>query len=197
MVHVAIVRVQQLRCSHEPKSGPKINLMLNSKAGVQSAFERLYRLHGKDVLAYIGSRAKPPLDAYDIAQNVWDKVWRARESFKGGKFRAWVFEIARNAITDQARKLKNEVSLGEMDPAKDESQSPLDRLEADEETRALHDCLEVIGQDFAEVLRLKLVEELKEREIAGTLGIPMSTVGTRALRGRKQLRECIERRMQR
>src|SRR5262245_9530523 len=70
----------------------------------EAAFYALYDRHAKRLLAFLGGRvSESALD--DVSQNVWAKVWQALPTgFRGGNFRAWVHQIARNAVVDQRRK---------------------------------------------------------------------------------------------
>ena len=74
----------------------------------ESAFRTLYDRHAKRLLAFLGGRVSlAVLD--DVHQDVWTKVWQSVPTgFRGGNFRAWVHQIARNVIIDHQRKRRTE-----------------------------------------------------------------------------------------
>ena len=55
--------------------------------------------------------------------------------------------------------------------------------------------METVGGDFVEVLRRRL-NGVSNQEIAEQMGISVNTVYTRADRGKKALKDCIERKLQ-
>ena len=74
----------------------------------EAAFRTLYDRHARRLLAFLGGRVgMDVLD--DVSQDVWAKVWRTLPTgFRGGNFRAWVHQIARNVVIDQRRKRRSE-----------------------------------------------------------------------------------------
>jgi DNA-directed RNA polymerase specialized sigma24 family protein len=69
----------------------------------QAAFEHLYRRHAPLLLAFIAARV-PAADRDDMHQEVWRRVWQKLPNhFDGRNTRAWLYEIARNALIDHNR----------------------------------------------------------------------------------------------
>src|SRR5262245_61819021 len=70
----------------------------------EDAFRTLYDRHAKRLIAFLAARVSmAALD--DVHQDVWTKVWRAVATrFRGGNFRAWLHQIARNVVIDHLRK---------------------------------------------------------------------------------------------
>jgi RNA polymerase sigma factor (sigma-70 family) len=74
----------------------------------ETAFHTLYDRHAKRLLAFLGGRVNMAM-LDDVNQDVWAKVWRSLPTgFRGGNFRAWVHQIARNVVIDQLRKRRSE-----------------------------------------------------------------------------------------
>jgi RNA polymerase sigma factor (sigma-70 family) len=74
----------------------------------EDAFRVLYDRHAKRLLAFLGGRVSMDM-LDDVSQDVWAKVWQALPTgFRGGNFRAWVHQIARNVVIDQRRRRKSE-----------------------------------------------------------------------------------------
>src|SRR6188768_666708 len=74
---------------------------LRQRRLAETAFHALYDRHAKRLLAFLGGRVNmAALD--DVNQDVWAKVWRSLPTgFRGGNFRAWIHQIARNVVIDQ------------------------------------------------------------------------------------------------
>ena len=89
------------------------------------AFIELYNRHYTLLRAFIAARAGRS-DADDIAQEVWQRVWQHLPTrFRGGNFRAWVHEIARNYLIDCSRRQKTRPQLtSEFSHETDHSRTP-------------------------------------------------------------------------
>lgn len=76
----------------------------HARRRAEDAFRLLYDRHAKRLLAFLSGRVNgAALD--DVHQDVWAKVWQAvPTNYKGGNFRAWVHQIARNVVIDHQRK---------------------------------------------------------------------------------------------
>jgi RNA polymerase sigma-70 factor (ECF subfamily) len=146
-------------------------------------------------------------DAEDLVQETFLKALRGFASFEpGSNFKAWIFRILRNTyLTSRAGlafnrtvALEDELSeAGESGPAQypeaaiDRHTPELNLLQiADRD--ALHAALETLPPPLLEVILLCDVEEMKYREIAATLEIPIGTVMSRIARARAALRVAIE-----
>lgn len=163
-------------------------------AGERAAFRVLHaRFDGRLVL-FLRSRCRPPLDADEIAQTVWLRVWerRAQWDSQKGKFINWLLQIASNERDTELRVLQRRPTrqIGE-----DCDQVAPCESEPDPGLQALRDCLKELGGPFVEVLKLRLLEELSDADLAGRLKITVTTVYTRASRGRAEVRQCVERKL--
>jgi RNA polymerase sigma-70 factor (ECF subfamily) len=104
-------------------------------------------------------------------------------------FRAWMYQIARNARIDLLRKRWPETSLEpEMSPAV----APVDTAQQSQEARLLHNALMQISDDKREVLVLSRFQDLKYEEIAQLLGCEVGTVKTRVHRALQDLRQVFQ-----
>lgn len=130
--------------------------------------------------------------AEDAVQEMFLRAWRYFDTFDPSRdFKVWLFAILRNVIFEAARKRKRELasaSLDEIGPdnvaAGGGEAEPAARLVAGE-------ILEAIGklsEEYRMVVLMAVVEELKYREIAEALDIPIGTVMSRLYRGRQLLR---------
>ncbi len=74
--------------------------------GEREAWESLFELYNEALCQFIGFlKFVDREDVDDIANQTWEKAWRARNSIGGvSKLRAWIFRIARNTAVDSFRK---------------------------------------------------------------------------------------------
>jgi len=141
-----------------------------------------------------------PADAEDLVQETFLKALRGFASFEPGtNFKAWIFRILRNSwLTSRTglaatRTVALEDQLEDLYPeAAIDRQTPELNLLALSDRAALHAALENLAPPLLEVVLLCDVEEMKYREIAAVLDIPIGTVMSRIARARTALRTVLE-----
>ena len=145
-------------------------------------------------------------DAEDLVQETFLKALRGFASFEpGSNFKAWIFRILRNTyLTSRAGlaarrtvALEDELSeSGEGGPKYPEAaidrQSPETHLLQMADNAALQAAMETLPPPLLEVILLCDVEDMKYREIAAVLEIPIGTVMSRIARARAALRTTLE-----
>ena len=113
-------------------------------------------------------------------------------SFKGGQFRAWLYEIARNRIIDESRKRQTRQLPEEFDPA----QRFEDDGEADQQRLvAFRDCFGGLDVERQKVVQLRLAGRSHD-DIGAELGINSNTAMTRFHRAKKDLADCMQGKVQ-
>ena len=153
------------------------------------AFEHLYQMTHRTMYAYILSMARNHEDALDILQETYLKIRSAAHLYKPmGKPLAWMFTIARNLYRSQLR-LKDNVpkdSVVEMENSLALSyvSDPTDRL-------VLESALAILSEEERQIILLHAVSGLKHREIADSIGLPLSTTLSKYHRGLKKLRKHL------
>ena len=125
----------------------------------------------------------------DLVQEVFFRILKYRHSYRPETpFRAWMYQIARNARLDHLRKRRPETSWEpEMSPAVE----PVDTAQQTQEAVLLRRALMQISEDKREVLVLSRFQDLKYEEIAQMLGCEVGTVKTRVHRAMQELREIF------
>ena len=150
-----------------------------------------------------------PTEAEDLVQETFLKALRGFGGFEPGtNFRACIFRILRNTFLTSRTGLaaKRTVSLedelngpdgsGNYHPeAAIDRQTPEMNLMRLADQRALHTAMEQLPPLLLETLLLCDVEEMKYREVAMVLEIPIGTVMSRIARARTALRKLIEAQM--
>jgi len=80
-------------------------LMQAYARGDMAAFERLYARYRGPLYRYVLRHVGDAATANDLYQGSWEKVIRARESYRpNAPFRAWLYRIAHNHVADHFRR---------------------------------------------------------------------------------------------
>ena len=135
-------------------------------------------------------------EAEDLVQETFAKALRGFDSFTlGTDFRAWMFRILRNTFLTSRTGLQAKMTV----PLDTEDEAPVAVTWETPETlalasvsrQALQTALDELPIAYREVILLCDVEEMKYKDIAEVLSIPMGTVMSRLARGRKLLRQML------
>ena len=151
--------------------------------------------------------ARNDRDAEDLVQESLLKALRGFGSFQSGtNFKAWIFRILRNtyltsrtglaavrtvALEDEFNE-HGEFSPGAYPEAALDRDTPELNLIRLNDIAAVHRAMEKLPPPLLEVILLCDVEEMKYKEIAAVLEIPIGTVMSRISRGRAELRNQLQ-----
>jgi RNA polymerase sigma factor (sigma-70 family) len=135
----------------------------------------------------------------DLVQDVFFRMLRYRQTYDPKHtFTAWMYQIARNASVDHARKKKPEIPIdaGSVNEEWNAMPEPVsmvpgaeEQLRKRQEVRLLRRALDRLPEDKREILILSRFQNLKYDEIATVLGCETSTVKVRVYRATKALGE--------
>jgi RNA polymerase sigma-70 factor (ECF subfamily) len=103
---------------------------------------------------------------------------------------AWVFTVARNAVTDyyRARAVRDHAGLGDHDPASEESERQVALREL---TPCLLRMIEQLPEPYRTAMKLADIEGVAQQEVADRGGVSLSGAKSQVQRARKMLREMI------
>jgi RNA polymerase sigma factor (sigma-70 family) len=137
-------------------------------------------------------------EAEDLVQETFTKALRAFDSFqRDTNFKAWIFRILRNTFltTRAGIATSRTVFLEDHPDTLDTTASgptPEDILLRLDNQAAIHTALEQLQPQLREVLLLCDVEEIKYKDIALILDVPIGTVMSRISRARRTLRQLLQ-----
>ena len=135
-------------------------------------------------------------EAKDLVQETFAKALKGFGGFQPGtNFRAWIFRILHNTFLTSRTGLERQQTGHDADNAIEEMPSTRDTPELllirRADTELVQAAISSLPLLFQEVILLADIEEMKYREVAETLGIPIGTVMSRLARARKQIRKHI------
>jgi RNA polymerase sigma-70 factor (ECF subfamily) len=159
----------------------------------EAAFRTLYDRHAKRLIAFLaGQVCRAALE--DVHQEVWLKVWRAVPTrFRGGDFRAWLYQIARNRVIDERRKRMPEALTGEHQLIDGRQWEAARSIESDHRA-ALARCLRELEQAnarLADLVRSRVSGESYEA-YCGRTGIPADKAYRAFHQAKARLQACVE-----
>ena len=137
-------------------------------------------------------------EAEDLVQETFTKALRAFDSFEEStNFKAWIIRILRNTfLTSRTGIATSRTVFLEDHPhmldTTDASPTPEDNLIRLDNQAALQRALEQLEAPLREALLLCDVEEVKYKDIALILDIPIGTVMSRISRARRALRQLLQ-----
>ena len=150
------------------------------------ALETLYDRHASFALAValriLGDREEAEEAVQDAIWQIWSG--RVRYDPLRGRFRTWVFMIARSRALDRLRRR----SSAHPAPEPVEAHDPTPELEL---ARDVRESLAALGDDQREAIVLAFYDGLTHDEIAARLGNPVGTVKSRIRRGLLELRAAL------
>ena len=92
-----------------PEGYTDAEVMLRVKAGDQSAFDYLVQKYRRPLVSFMYRMARNTTAAEDLAQEVFLRVYRSRESYEASaKFTTWLYRIATNLAVNHARDTRHE-----------------------------------------------------------------------------------------
>lgn len=170
-------------------------LVLACLGGENAAFDELVgrwnpRIRGA-IYRMVGSHE----EARDLSQEAFLKAYRALPGFKGeARFSSWLYQIAMNLCRDRLRRSRGRfaVDLETLDAEVARQPRARDSVVAGDVRRRVAEAVAELSPEHREVLVLKEYEGLTFAEIAGTTGLPLSTVKTRLYRALDALRGRLE-----
>ena len=151
--------------------------------------EKVWQEYHSRLRVFIRSRISDDTTTDDILQNVFLKMHAGLASLKDvTKLQSWLYQIARNTVSDYYRSQKPSVDIPEWLPHPEAGPS-------DKVTQELSECLQPMIQQLPEKYReaviLSEVKGLTHKEVAQLQGISLSGAKSRVQRGRALLKEML------
>jgi RNA polymerase sigma-70 factor (ECF subfamily) len=178
------------------QNDPK-ELMRLAKAGQAQAYGALYELYFTPIFRYIYLRVKDKEEANDLTQTVFLKVFTALPNFteQSKSSLAYFFTVSRNTVIDYWRS-KKEIKADDLDSiaerTADDGAGPQKSYEDKENQAFIHRALQELTDVQQEVITLKFISELSNKEIAELLGNTEEAVRQLQCRALKSLKIILK-----
>jgi RNA polymerase sigma-70 factor (ECF subfamily) len=160
------------------------------------AFIELYHAYMPRICRYLSFRLQDRQQAEDLTAAVFERALKGLHTFRPekGSFAAWLFGIARNALSDAYRRRERRdetVSLEEAAPLAAREKTAEERLLRRERMARLESCLAALPAQEQQIIALKFGAGLTNRRIAEVMGLSETNVGTILYRTVRKLRDQL------
>ena len=164
-----------------------------ARNGDAAAFGEIYDTHVDSVYRYLLYRVREPSDAEDLTSEVFTRAFANvhRYRWQGKSFLAWLYTIARNAVTDRRRRDRPTVELDNAHGLAEEGPTAHDRAVLGEEVDALRGAVKHLTGEQQEVLVLRFIENMSSREVATILGKNEGAIRALQFRALGRLRKIL------
>ena len=143
--------------------------------------------HEAELRTWLRGRLGNAHDADDLLQDLFLKALRQDKKFcQIDNARAWLFEVARNAIADRLRLKKAQVELPEDLAQETDEPAAVDSLAA-----CLPRALSELSEEDREAITLCDLEGMNQADFARLKGLTLPGAKSRVQRARKRLREHL------
>ena len=163
----------------------------------ERALRELHEIFARRIYLFAVSRLRDEDAAQTVMIDTLFEVWKHPDRFRGeSRFSTWLLGIAKYKVLTAFRNRETEhEDIDEFaDVIADPSSGIVEQLEENQRQQLLKDCIDKLNAAQRECVQLVFQEGLALAEIASIQKVPEGTVKTRLFHGRKNLRDCVERR---
>ena len=158
------------------------------RAGDEQALETLLERYEAPLFQFLMGILRDAHQAEDALQETWCRALERLDEVDLQHLRGWLFTVAYHHAMLAKRKKKAIASLTDKSVVADPAPGPLTQAALREETERLRDLIERLPPAQREVVRQRLYEGRRFREIADNLACPVNTALARMHEGVKRLR---------
>ncbi len=164
--------------------------------GDSDAFGGLVSRYQRMVASVAWRYGIPQQEIEDVVSEVFIKAYSNLHRYRPEHpFSTWLYRLASNHAIDHVRRAHKERGRSEMpEQLADPTPAASEGMESDERAVLVREALNELKERYREVLFLVYVEGLNVGEAARLLELPIGTVKTRLMRGRKALGKILARR---
>jgi len=188
--------------SGSPDDSDDFALMSRVKSGDLEAFEILVERHQHSVVGTVAKMLGGDMDAEDIAQQVFIRVWKSASRYEpSAKFTTWLMTITRNLVFNEMRR-RQRSRLVPMESDRDDvpehqyadgdALAPNEELLGAELQKAIEDAIASLPEAQRLALVLRRYEEMPYEEIARVLKTTVPAVKSILFRARAELKDKLK-----
>lgn len=170
-------------------------LVHEARGGNLHGFDELVDRYRDKALRLVTSTLGSREDVEDIVQEVFIKVYRSLDRFRGeASFSTYLYTVTVNRCRDELRKsrIRKFFSFEDWfaaDEGTDLSETNGQTLERDERVEAVRRAMSRLPAQTSMLLHLREIEELSYKELAEVFDVEIGTIKSRLARARDRLRE--------
>lgn len=172
---------------------PEQNLIERARNGDEEAVTLLYETHVDSIFAYVRYRVPSDVIAEDITSEVFLRMVRSVTRYRdqGVPFRAWLFRIAANLITDHYRQHGKNPTVAIHESYESDDPNPFDHVMQEDEHHHLRLAIQSLPAEYQDLLVLRFVEDMPHTEIARIMNKSAMALRAMQYRALKALEEAL------
>jgi RNA polymerase sigma-70 factor (ECF subfamily) len=164
-------------------------LLARFRRGDETALEKVFERYEAPVFHFLVGILRDHHQAEDVLQETFVRALERLEGVDGEHLRGWLFTVAYHQAMLAKRRQKQHPARGaEWGAVADRGPGPHLLAEQGDDARRLRELLELLPAGQREVIRQRVYEGKRFREIATSLGCPLNTALARMHEGLKRLR---------
>jgi RNA polymerase sigma-70 factor, ECF subfamily len=176
-----------------PERRAQCELIAHARAGEQRALRIIYEQHENQVRGHLYRLLGRDSEIDDLVQIVFSRAFAALDTFEGkASISTWLYRITvnttHNLMRQRFRADRMRRALRWFDSGRGADRVQPSKLEARDEAQRI---LEQLRPELRQIFVLYHYQGLTLQEISDIVERPISTVGDRLTRARKQLRELV------
>ena len=166
-----------------------VELVKQAAGGNFTAFGELYGTYLDRIYRYVYYQVNDKMAAEDITEDVFVKAWKSIESCKGKEatFSSWLYRIAHNHLINVLRREQRLAPIEKV--ASVELIDFIEELETRAEYRELMENINCLPANQKQVIILKFIEGMENREIGTIMGKREGAVRVLQMRALATLRK--------
>jgi RNA polymerase sigma-70 factor (ECF subfamily) len=165
------------------------DLLTRFRSGDEGALERLLERYEASLFPFLVGMLRDHHRAEDVLQETFVRALERLDGVDPDHLRGWLFTVAyHQAMLARRRDRGRRPARLNAGAAPDPAPGPLVRAEHGDDARRLHELLQRLPAAQREVIRRRVYEGKRFREIAAELGCPLNTALARMHEGLKRLR---------
>lgn len=148
---------------------------------------KAWRAHESELRGYLVQRMRNSHLAEDMLQEVFIKAMRQGADFCSlDNSRAWLFQVARNALVDYQRLHRETIEVPDDIPEPDEQIEPIVAL-----VECVRRVLTELIPDDRDIIEKCDLNGMKQQAYADAHGLSLAAVKSRLLRARQKMRDTL------
>jgi RNA polymerase sigma factor (sigma-70 family) len=169
-------------------------LVARIRQGEEEAYRVLVERHKNYIYTLIYRMAPHRETAEDLTQDVFIKLFRSLEHFRGdSKFTTWLYRLTTNLVTDHLRAQKRRPYEAVLEKVKswfgDRKEEPEAKALLKEEQQTMQQLLSELPDKYRLIMYLYHYKQLSYQEISEMTDLPIKTIETRLYRGKSLLKQ--------
>jgi RNA polymerase sigma-70 factor (ECF subfamily) len=163
-------------------------LLRTLRGGDESALDTLLERYEAPLFRFLVGILRDQHSAEDALQETWFQALSHIDEVDGSRLRGWLFTIAYRQAMLCKRRHKPVLALSDQTTLVDPYPEPVTEVEKRETLAHVRQLLEDLPAGQREVIRQRIYEGKRFRDIAATLGCPVNTALARMHEGLRRLR---------